>query len=64
MAMVEVTLWRYAKVPEGHWGNVTAYTKGYLMIRDTKALMQESFRTKVSEFVSDLANEILKAQGN
>jgi hypothetical protein len=63
MAMVEVSLWRYAKVPEGHWAFVTAYTTTYLMLGSTKASTQETFHARVSEYVSDLANEILKAQG-
>ena len=61
--MLRVELWRFVQAPEGHAALIIAYRDSYLLTGGTKAGMQETLRTKVSEFVSDLANEILKAQG-
>ncbi len=61
---MRLELWRFVKVSEGHLALVIAYEAGFLVTGYTKAAMQEHLRTKVSEIVSDLANEILKAQGN
>ena len=64
VVMLQVALWRFAKVPEGHSALILTYDKGFLLLDDTKTATQDRLRTLVSEFVSDLANEILKAQGN
>ena len=60
---MHLEMWRFAKVPEGHEALITAYGAVFMLIGN-KAGMQERLRTIVSEFVSKLANEILKAQGN
>jgi hypothetical protein len=64
VAMLELTLWRVAQLLEGHPALITAYKNGILLTGYSKSNMQEELRTSVSEYVSDLANEILKAQGN
>ena len=60
---MHLEMWRFAKIPEGHEALTTAYETGVLLIGN-KDGMQERLRTQISEFVSDLANENLKAQGN
>ena len=60
---MQFKLWRVAQVPEGHPALIIAYENGVFLV-GSKSEMQEDLRTSVSEFVSDLANEILKAQGN
>ena len=60
---MHLEMWRFAKVPEGHEALITAYEADVILIGN-KAGMQERLRTEVSETVSDLANEILKARGN
>ena len=64
VATLTLELWRFAEVPEGHAALITAYRMSFLWVGQPKSGMQENLRTKVSEFVSDLANEILKARGN
>jgi hypothetical protein len=61
---LDFQLYRFAEVTEGYIVAVPAYENGSLHIRSVKAEMQKVLRSKVSEFTSDLANEILKAQGN
>ena len=61
---LDVELWRFTLVPEGHTARITAYEQSVLLTGFTKSRMQDNLRTSVSEIVSDLANEILKAQGN
>ena len=61
--MLELELKRFAKAPEGHLTFIMAYEAPFLLFGGTKSEMQEDLRAKVSEIVSDLANEILKAQG-
>ncbi len=64
MVRMDVELWRSAMVPEGHRALILAYNVSILAFDMSKLEMQENLRTQVSEVVSDLANEILKAQGN
>ena len=64
VVVLRVNLYRFVEAPEGHLARINAYENGHLFSGVTKAEMQERLRTKVSEFVSDLANEILKARGN
>ncbi len=61
--VLRVHLWRFARAPEGHSALIIAYENGTLLSGYTKSEMQENLRASVSKFVSDLANEILKAQG-
>ncbi len=63
MATLNVDLERFALVPEGHVAKTVAYHHGGLLFV-VKAKMQAQLRTWVSQIVSDLANEILKARGN
>ena len=58
---MHLEMWRFAKVPEGHEALITAYEADVILIGN-KAGMQERLRTEVSETVSDLASEILKAR--
>ena len=64
LVALRVELWRWARVPEGHAALVIAYRKSFLLTGYTKSRMQGELRTTVSEIISDLANEILKARGN
>jgi hypothetical protein len=59
---MHLEMWRFAKVPEGHEALTTAYETAVLLVGN-KDGMQERLRTEVSEIVSNLANEILKARG-
>lgn len=59
---IDVQLYRIARVSEGHFATVDAYTNGTLLILH-KNNLQEELRKLVSGFTSDLANEILKAKG-
>jgi hypothetical protein len=61
---LNVELWRFEQAPEGHITLIVAWMNSKIITGGTKAGMQESLRAQVSELVSDLANEILKAQGN
>jgi hypothetical protein len=61
---LSLELWRFAKPPEGHSALIIAYDQSALLAGYGKTEMQDRLRNAVSEFVSDLANEILKAQGN
>jgi hypothetical protein len=61
---LDVSLRRTSRAPEGHPVIIDAYKNGELLSSDTKPGMQEGLRAAVSEIVSDLANEILKARGN
>jgi hypothetical protein len=63
VVVLNVNLWRFTRVPEGHAALITAYRKNGL-ISGSKSWIQENLRTTVSVIVSDLANEILKARGN
>ena len=63
VVVLDINLWRSTRVPEGHAALITAYRKNGL-ISGSKSWIQENLRTSVSEIVSDLANEILKARGN
>ena len=62
VVVLDVNLWLSTRVPEGHAALITAYMRNGL-ISGSKSWIQENLRTEVSEIVSDLANEILKAQG-
>ena len=59
---LDVDLLRWATVQEGHISLVIAYKKVGLFDAK-KAEMQELLQKSVSFFVTDLANEILKARG-
>ena len=63
MAVLKVELWRFAPVPEGHAALIISYRDATFLTGYSKREMQETLRTQISEIVSDLANEILKAQG-
>ena len=60
-ANLDVERKRISFAPEGHAILITACEHGSLATGYTKSAMQETLRTSASEFVSDLANEILKA---
>ena len=64
MVRMDVQLLRSAMVPEGHEAFIIAYNLSILSFGMSKLEMQNSLRAAVSEIISDLANEILKAQGN
>jgi hypothetical protein len=59
-----VDLYRLTQAPEGHETLAAAYRQYVPLAGATKLETQEETRASVSEVVSDLANEILKAQGN
>lgn len=61
---IDLDLSRSVTAPEGHSGFIIAYENAGLFIGYTKPEMQEALRNIISEIVSDLANEILKARGN
>ncbi len=63
LVALEVDLVRWVLTPEGHYALAIAYEKSVLFSGLSKPETQEYLRDTVSEFVSDLANEILKAQG-
>ena len=63
VVVLDLELWRTGLVPEGHVALITAYRKNGL-ISGSKSWIQENLRTSVTEIVSDVANEILKARGN
>ena len=57
-----ITLYRWALLAEGHTDRVTAYFSASVST-SRKPEMQAQLRESVSEIVTDLANEILKARG-
>lgn len=61
---MRLQLVRYEKVFQGHSAIILVYDKSYLLTGHSKSEMQERLRAQVSETVSDLANEILKARGH
>lgn len=61
-AVVTVDLFRFVHLPEGYFGRVTSYDNVDLLAYP-ESEMQERLYNSVSEIISDLANEILKAQG-
>lgn len=61
---MDLQMFRYAELRDGRYAVLIAYEDSGIWYNHTKASMQEALRSQVSEFVSDLANEILKAQGN
>ncbi len=58
---LDVSLFRYAGAPEGHTAKITAYGTTMLQSGYSKPDMQAQLRDSVSEAVTELANEILKA---
>jgi hypothetical protein len=61
-AVLDVSLFRYANAPEGHVAKITAYGSTLLQSGFTKPDMQVQLRNSVSEAVTEIANEILKAR--
>ncbi len=61
---LDVQLTRAINAPEGHIAVVEVYRRAELLYGYNKPQTQEALRSSVSEIVSDLANEILKARGN
>ena len=59
---IEINLYRFASVPEGHSVMAHSFSRGSLFTR-AKSSVQDRLRSYVSEEVSDLANRILKARG-
>jgi hypothetical protein len=59
---IEIQLTRFALMPEGHYSAVLAYVGGGQMFWE-KADVMDRLRSRVSNVATDLANEILKAQG-
>lgn len=61
----DAQLLRLGRVPEGHTAAIVAYQAGPLLRTGIpKPEMQARLRDYVSEVVTDLANEILKARGH
>ncbi|WP_119462927.1 hypothetical protein [Rhodospirillaceae bacterium SYSU D60014] len=63
VARLSVRLYRYAETPEGHYAYVLAYDQGAVM-NQPKPDLQSVLREGISTVVTDIANEILKAQGH
>lgn len=58
-----VELWRVGKAPEGHGVVMEAYVIGGILVGGDGEAMADRLRTATNEFVTDLANEILKSRG-
>jgi hypothetical protein len=63
LAGLQIQLVRFTPMPEGHVAKVTAYEAQSISLTPNKPAMQDQLRSNVSEWITDMANEILKARG-
>jgi len=61
-AALDVSLFRYVAAPEGHVAKISAYGSTLLQSGFAKPDMQAQLRNSVTEAVTEIANEILKAR--
>lgn len=60
---VDIDVARLIPAPEGHLAAAWAYKSGAIVGGDSKAKSQENIQTAISQMISDLANEAMKARG-